>query len=260
MAYENILCDFKEGLAFVTVNRPQKLNALNEGVISELFAAFTDLKNNAGIKAVIVTGAGDKAFISGADIQELAVLTPATGKEKMLKGHALFNLIEQLGKPVVAAINGFALGGGCELAMACTIRFASADARFGQPEINLGVIPGYGGTQRLSRLAGKGRALELILSGDMINAEEAYRIGLINKIYPKEKLLEETEAFCRKLMTKGAVALRCAMEAVNKGLNITLEDGLNLEANLFALLCSTEDMREGLNAFLEKRKPVFTGK
>jgi enoyl-CoA hydratase len=177
----------------------------------------------------------------------------------MLTGHALFNLIEGLGKPVVAAVNGFALGGGCELAMACTVRFASADARFGQPEINLGVIPGYGGTQRLSRLVGKGRALELILSGDMINAEEAYRIGLVNKIFPKEKLLEEAEAFCRKLMTKGPIALRCALEAVNKGLNQTLEEGLNLEANLFGLLCATQDTKEGLTAFLEKRKPTFKG-
>ncbi|MBN1665204.1 MAG: enoyl-CoA hydratase/isomerase family protein [Deltaproteobacteria bacterium] len=260
MNYDNIIYQVKDGLAFVTINRPQKLNALNGDLINELFDAFDHIGKDADVKAAIITGAGDKAFISGADIQELAVLNPMSGKEKMLKGHALFNLIENTGKLVVAAVNGFALGGGCELSMACTLRFASADARFGQPEINLGVIPGYGGTQRLSRLVGKGRALELILSGDMINAEEAHRIGLVNKVYPKEQLLEETEKFCRRLMAKGPIALRCALEAVNKGLNQTLEDGLNLEANLFGLLCSTEDMREGLTAFLEKRKPVFQGK
>jgi len=259
MNYENIIYDVKDGLAFVTINRPQKLNALNSDLIHDLSDAFQQIKQDDGIKAVLITGAGDKAFISGADIQELSVLTPMTGKEKMLTGHALFNLIENIGKVVVAAVNGFALGGGCELAMACTLRFASADARFGQPEINLGVIPGYGGTQRLSRLVGKGRALELILSGDMINAEEAYRIGLVNKIFPKDRLLEEAEAFCRKLMAKGPIALRCALEAVNKGLNQTLAEGLNLEANLFALLCATQDTKEGLTAFLEKRKPTFKG-
>ena len=260
MTYQNIMYEVKEGLAFVTINRPQKLNALNDDLINELFDAFYNIKKDPGIKAVLITGAGDRAFISGADIQELSLLNPITGKEKMLKGHALFNLIENMGKLVIAAINGFALGGGCELSMACTIRFASADARFGQPEMNLGVIPGYGGTQRLSRLVGKGRALELILSGDMINAEEAYRIGLVNKVYPKDKLLEESEKFCRKLMSKGTVALQYALEAVNKGLDQTLDEGLNLEANLFGLLCSTEDMKEGLTAFLEKRKPEFKGK
>jgi enoyl-CoA hydratase len=252
--------DVKDGLAFVTINRPQKLNALNADVINELFEVFHQIKTDDAVKAVLITGAGDKAFISGADIQELALLNPMTGKEKMQKGHALFNLIENIGKPVIAAVNGFALGGGCELAMACTIRFASADARFGQPEVNLGVIPGYGGTQRLSRLVGKGRALELILSGDMIHADEAYRIGLVNKVYPKDKLMEEAEAFCRKLMSKGSIALQCAMEALHKGLNQTLEDGLNLESNLFGLLCSTADMKEGLTAFLEKRKPQFKGR
>ncbi|MBN1382059.1 MAG: enoyl-CoA hydratase/isomerase family protein [Deltaproteobacteria bacterium] len=260
MTYSNIIYEVKDGLAFVTINRPQKMNALNAELIDELFDAFHRIKTDAAIQAAMITGAGDKAFISGADIQELSRLNPMTGKEKMLKGHALFNLIENAGKLVVAAVNGFALGGGCELAMACTLRLASVEARFGQPEINLGVIPGYGGTQRLSRLVGKGRALEMILSGDMIDAAEAYRIGLVNKVYPKDRLPEETETFCRRLMTKGPIATHCALEAVNKGLNQTLEDGLNLEANLFGLLCATEDMKEGLTAFLEKRKPAFKGK
>jgi enoyl-CoA hydratase len=249
--------EMKEGLAFVTINRPQKLNALNDDVINELFEAFYGIKKDDSVKAVLITGSGDKAFVAGADIKELFELNPITGKAKMLKGQALFSLIENAGKPVVAAINGFALGGGCELSLACTVRFASEDAKFGQPEVNLGIIPGYGGTQRLSRLVGKGRALELILSGDIINAAEAYRIGLVNKIYPKDKLLEEAEKFCRNLMSKGTKALQYAMEAVNKGLNQTLDDGLNLEANLFGLLCATEDMKEGLTAFLEKRKPEF---
>ncbi|MBI4835421.1 MAG: enoyl-CoA hydratase/isomerase family protein [Planctomycetes bacterium] len=252
--------EVKDGLAFVTVNRPEKLNALNDELINELFEAFYNIKKDNDIKAVLITGSGDKAFVAGADIKELSLLNPVTGKDKMLKGQALFSLIENAGKPVVAAINGFALGGGCELSLACTIRFASADAKFGQPEVNLGIIPGYGGTQRLSRLVGKGRALELILSGDMIDANEAYRIGLVNKVYPKEKLLEETERFCRRLMSKGTKALQYALEAVNKGLNQTLEDGFNLEANLFGVLCATEDMKEGLTAFLEKRKAEFKGK
>jgi len=260
MAYQNILSEVKDGLAIITVNRPQKLNALNDDVINELFDVFYHLKKDTSIGAVIITGAGDKAFVAGADIKELSELTPLTGKAKMLKGQALFNLIEHMDKPVVAAVNGYALGGGCELIMACTVRFAVDSAKFGQPEVNLGIIPGYGGTQRLSRLVGKGRALELILSGEMIDAQESYRIGLVNKIYPKDKLMEESEKFCRRIMAKGPLAIRYALESVTRGMEQSLTEGLNLEANLFGLLCATDDMKEGLAAFLEKRPPKFQGK
>lgn len=259
MDYKNIFLEVKEGLAKITINREQKLNALNNELINELFDVFYHLKKDSTTKVVIITGAGDKAFIAGADIKELSELTPSTGKAKMLKGQALFNLIENLDRPVVAAVNGYALGGGCELALSCTVRFAAPEAKFGQPEVNLGIIPGYGGTQRLSRLVGKGRALELILSGDIIDAQEAYRIGLVNKIYPKDKLMKESENFCRKLMSKGPLAIISALESVNRGLEESLAEGLNLEANLFGLLCATGDMKEGLTAFLEKRPPKFRG-
>lgn len=260
MEYRNILCEAKEGIAFVTVNRPQKLNALNDEVINELFDVFHKVKSDSSISAVIVTGAGDKAFVAGADIKELSELNTFTGKAKMLKGQTLFNLIENLGKPVLAAVNGFALGGGCELSLACTFRFASEDAKFGQPEVNLGIIPGYGGTQRLPRLVGKGRGLELILSGNIIDAQEAYRIGLVNKIYPKDKLLAEAEKFCRLIMTKGPLAIKYALEAVNEGVEQNLIGGLDLESDLFGVLCATIDMKEGLTAFLEKRTAKFQGK
>jgi enoyl-CoA hydratase len=260
MEYLNILYTVKEKLAFVTVNRPQKMNALNNDVINELFDVFDKIKNDDSVLAAIITGSGDKAFVAGADIKELSELNTQTGKAKMLKGQALFNLIQYLGKPVLAAVNGFALGGGCELALSCSFRFASENAKFGQPEVNLGIIPGYGGTQRLPRIIGKGRALELILSGDIIDSAEAYRIGLVNRVFSKELLLPEAEKFCRKIMSKGPLAIKYSLEAVNQGLEQTLTEGLNLEANLFGLLCATSDMKEGLTAFLDKRQPNFTGK
>jgi len=260
MEYHNILSETKERLTIITINRPQKLNALNDEVINELYDIFHQIMKDPSIGAVIITGAGDKAFVAGADIKELSELNTFTGKAKMVKGQTLFNLIENLGKPVLAAVNGFALGGGCELSLACHFRFASDDAKFGQPEVSLGIIPGYGGTQRLPRLVGKGRALEMILSGEMIDAQEAYRIGLVNKIYPKDTLLLEAEKFCRKIMTKGPVAIKYALESVNEGLEQNLIGGLNLESDLFGVLCATNDMKEGLTAFLEKRPPKFQGK
>ncbi|MEK7448830.1 MAG: enoyl-CoA hydratase-related protein [Planctomycetota bacterium] len=260
MNYQTISFEVKEKLAWVTINRPRKLNALNAEVINELQDVFHQIKNNESIGAVILTGSENKAFAAGADIEELTALNTQTGKEKMLKGQNLFNLIENLGKPVLAAINGFALGGGCELALACTIRLAAETAKMGQPEVNLGIIPGYGGTQRLSRLVGKGRALELILTGAIIDAREAYRIGLVNQVYPAEQLLTETEKLARQIISKAPLAVKAALEAVNQGINLPLNEGLHLEANLFALLCNTRDMKEGLAAFLGKRQPSFQGK
>ncbi|MCK5578979.1 MAG: enoyl-CoA hydratase/isomerase family protein, partial [Planctomycetes bacterium] len=228
-------------------------------VIDELYDAFNQIKKDTEIGAVVITGA-EKAFVAGADIKELSQLNPQTGKEKMLRGQGLFTLIETCGKPVIAAINGFALGGGCEMALACTIRLASEKAKLGQPEVNLGVIPGYGGTQRLVRLLGKGRAMELVLTADIIDAAEADRIGLVNKVYPADQLLAEAEKLARKIMSKGPLAIKASLEAINRGSDLPLEQGLELEAQLFADLCGTADMKEGLQAFLEKRKPNFKGK
>ncbi|MBI4712367.1 MAG: enoyl-CoA hydratase/isomerase family protein [Planctomycetes bacterium] len=257
MQYQTIIYQEKDGIGFVTINRPKKLNALNTECINELFDVFENIKNNEAVRVVIITGAGDKAFVAGADVEELSQLNQHTGKAKMHRGQGLFNLIENLGKPVIAAVNGFALGGGCELALACTIRLCAANAKFGQPEVNLGIIPGYGGTQRLGRLVGKGRAMEMILTGEAIDASEAYRIGLVNKVYPQEQLLTETENVARKIMTRGPLAVKAAMESINRGMEMTLAEGLNLEANLFALLCETGDGKEGMKAFLEKRPPQF---
>ncbi len=236
MTYENILVDKKNAIAYVTVNRPKVLNALNMATMEELRAAFHDIKNDAAIRVVIFTGAGEKAFIAGADIGELAKHDAVSGKEYTHRGQSVLNLIENLGKPVIACINGFALGGGCEIAMACTMRLASENAKIGQPEVKLGIIPGYGGTQRLPRLVGKGLAMQQVLTGEMITAQEACRIGLVNEV---------TEY---------------AMEAVNKGMEMTLAEGLYLEAVLFAVACATEDKKEGTTAFLEKRTAQFKGK
>lgn len=260
MEYKNILYQEKDGLVRITINRPEKLNALNDPTINELFDVFNGFRFNPKVGAVIITGSGDKAFVAGADIKELAQLDARSGKDKMIKGQALFYLIEHSTKPVIAAINGFALGGGCELALACTIRLASENAKFGQPEVGLGVIPGYGGTQRLSRLVGKGRAMELILTGEMIDAREAYRIGLVNKVYPSGQLLSEAETLARNILSKGPIAIRSVLEAINHGMEMHLSDGFKLESNLFGLLCASADSKEGLNAFLEKRKPAFRGK
>ncbi|MFH1226612.1 MAG: enoyl-CoA hydratase-related protein [Planctomycetota bacterium] len=260
MDYQNILFQEKDGIGIVAINRPKKLNALDAQTINELYDVFGAIKNNDAIKAVILTGSGEKSFVAGADIEELFQLDQVSGKTKMQRGQGLTLLIENLGKPVIGAINGFALGGGCELAMACTLRLCSDKARFGQPEVNLGVIPGYGGTQRMPRIIGRTKAMEMILTGDVIDAQEAYRLGLVNKICASEQLMAESEALARKIMSKGPLAIKAAMEAVQRGMDMTLAEGLNLEANLFAANCASADSKEGLKAFLEKRPPQFKGK
>ena len=260
MQYQNILYEVRDKLAFVTVNRPNVLNALNDATVSELTDIFIKIKQDDSVGAVILTGAGEKAFVAGADINELSRRNVLTGKDFALRGQMCLNIIENLGKPVIAAINGFALGGGCEIAMACTMRVAAENAKIGEPEINLGVMPGFGGTQRLPRLVGKGNAMELALTGDMIPAQEALRIGLVNKVVPQGQALAEAEKLARKILAKSAVAVRLILEAINRGVEVDLLEGLNLEANLFAIACSTEDIKEGTKAFLEKRKPEFKGK
>ncbi len=260
MTYETLLLDVTDGIARVTVNRPDKLNALNATVIRELGAVADRLRDDAGVRAVILTGAGPKAFVAGADIAELAEQGPFDGKGRALEGQAVFRKFEDLPKPVIAAVNGFALGGGCELAMACHLRLASEGAKFGQPEVKLGLGPGYGGTVRLPRLVGKGRALELLLTGAMIDAQEAWRIGLVNRVVPADRLLAEAEALARSIMAQGPLAVRLVIEAVNAGFEMNLPDALLLEANHFGLLSATADMREGTRAFLEKRAPRFEGR
>jgi enoyl-CoA hydratase len=255
----NLLVERDGPVARVTINRPKVLNALDAQTIDELRRTILALKPDSGVHCVVITGAGDRAFVAGADINELASQTPAGGRDRALRGQHVFDLIENMGKPVIAAINGFALGGGCELAMACTLRIAADTAKIGQPEINLGLIPGYGGTQRLARIVGAGRALELLLTGDPINAEEAHRIGLVNRVVPASDLLRETHALAVALAAKAPIAARFIIEAVNKGLQSPLAEGQVLEATLFGLVASTDDMREGTRAFLEKRKPAFKG-
>ncbi|HEV8178287.1 MAG TPA: enoyl-CoA hydratase-related protein [Gemmatimonadales bacterium] len=254
-----LLFDLSNGLARVTINRPDKLNALNATVIAELGDAVTRIETDAAVRGVILTGAGSKAFVAGADISELAGQTPMQGQARSALGQQVFRRLERCGKPVIAAVNGFALGGGCELAMACHIRIAAEHAKFGQPEVKLGIGPGYGGTARLPRLVGKGRALELLLTGGMIDAAEAFRIGLVNRVVPADKLQAESETLLRAILENGPLAIRTCLEVVDAGLDTTLEQALSLEANHFGLLSATEDMREGTKAFLEKRKPVFKG-
>ena len=251
MAYETLLYEKRAGIAYVTVNRPEKLNALNRKVMEELGACFDEVRDHEDARAAILTGA---------DVNELAVLTPVEGKETSLRGQRVLDSIENLGKPVIAAVNGYALGGGCELAMACTLRVASENARFGQPEVKLGIIPGYGGTQRLPRLVGKARAHEMILSGEPISAQEAYRIGLVNQVAAPKDLIAVAEALARKIMANAPLAVKFAMEAVNRGCGMTEAEGEFLEATLFGLCCTTADMKEGTRAFLEKRPPKFEGK
>lgn len=260
MEYKNLKVSFDESVAIITINRPEKLNALNLETLDELKRIFTDLKNDNQILVIILTGSGEKAFVAGADISELNKLNVISGKEFSEKGQNVFNLIENMNKPVIAAVNGFALGGGCELALSCHIRFASTNAKFAQPEINLGIIPGYGGSQRLTKLVNSGRAFEYILSGDRIDSEEAYRVGLVNKIFPSEELLENTIRFAKKISSKPRNAVRFALEAVRRNNEVSLSMGLNFEASLFSLCCGTEDFKEGTRAFLEKRKPVFKNK
>jgi enoyl-CoA hydratase/carnithine racemase len=256
----NVLYEKNGSVAYVTVNRPKVLNALNTPTWSDLRRAFKDARDDAAIRGVILTGAGDKAFIAGADINELAQATAFEAERSSRFGQGVLDLIENLGKPVIAAVNGFALGGGCETAMACTIRIAVESAKFGQPEVMLGLVPGGGGTQRLPRLVGKGRALQLILSGEMITAQEAYRIGLVNEIVPAAGLIQRAEAILTKIASNAPIAVKFALEAANKGMETSQSEGLLLEASYFGLCAATEDKKEGTTAFLEKRAPQFRGR
>ena len=260
MDFDNLLLKHDGAVAIVTVNRPKVLNALNFATIDDLRRAALALKHDAGVRAIVITGAGDKAFVAGADINELTVQSPPQGREHALQGQHVFDLIENLGKPVIAAINGYALGGGCELAMACTLRLAADSARLGQPEVNLGLIPGYGGTQRLARLVGKGTALEMLLSGRHVTAQEALQAGLVNRIVPAATLLAEAKALAAELALKPPLAVQYIIEAVHRGLEVSFDKAQFLEATLFGLVSSTDDMREGTRAFLEKRKPDFQGR
>ena len=260
MSFDNLLVERDDAVLTVTVNRPKVLNALNAQTLAELNRVMDEAAQDAAVRVVILTGAGEKSFVAGADINELAVMTPVEGREHARKGQRVFDHIERLGKPVIAAVNGFALGGGCELAMACTIRIAADHAKFGQPEINLGLIPGYAGSQRLPRLVGRGRAQELLLLGDMISADEAWRIGLVNRVVPAAQLLEEARTVAQALAQKAPVAARYILDAVAAGADMAFADAEDHEATLFGLVSATDDMREGTRAFLEKRKPVFSGK
>ena len=257
---ENVLYEKRDGIAYVMLNRPKVLNALNKATWQDLRTAFEDARDDVNVRGIILTGAGDKAFIAGADISELATVSAVEAEEGSRYGQEVLDLVENLGKPVIAAINGFALGGGCETAMACTIRLAAEQAKFGQPEIALGLLPGGGGTQRLPRLIGKGRALQLILSGGMIDAQEAYRIGLVNEVVPAADLIGRAEAILKKIFANAPLAVKYSIEAVNKGLDTSQSEGLALEASFFGLLAATEDKKEGTQAFLQKRKAQFQGR
>ncbi len=257
---ENVSYEKKDAIAYITVNRPKVLNALNAKTIRELWAVFEEARQDEAVRGVILTGAGGKSFVAGADIGELARVTAVEAAEMTSNGQAVTSLIESLGKPVIAAVNGFALGGGCELAMACSIRLATDSARFGQPEVKLGVIPGYGGTQRLPRLVGRGRALQLILSGGMIDAAEAYRIGLVNEVVPADGLIARAEAILQQIFGNAPLAVKFAIEAVDKGLEASVAEGLVIESSFFAICAATEDKKEGTSAFLEKRAPKFASR
>ena len=260
MAYENLLYEQRDGIASLTLNRPKVLNALNRKTVEELQHALLDARSDGRVRVLILTGAGEKSFVAGADISELAQQAPVGGRETALFGQGVFHLLETMGKPSICAINGFALGGGCELALACTIRIASKTAKIGQPEVKLGIIPGYGGSQRLARLCGKGVAHELCLTGEMIGAEEALRIGLVNHIYEPAELLPAAEAMAKKIIANAPLAVKFTMEAIERGMEMGQEEGMFLEATLFGLACATEDMKEGTKAFLEKRVAQFKGK
>jgi enoyl-CoA hydratase len=261
MGYSHLLFEQDEsGVALITVNRPQKLNALSRELVSELDDAFARLASDSAIRAAIITGAGEKAFVAGADINELAALSAPESRQLALRGQAVFRRLETCGKPSVAAVNGFALGGGMELAMACTVRFASENTKLGQPEVKLGIIPGYGGTQRLPRLVGRGVALEMLLDGDPITAAEALRIGLVNEVVPQAELLSYSRAWLAKVLANGPLAIGLVMDAVDAGLNCGLEEGLRFEAAAFGVSAASEDRVEGTRAFLEKRPAVFKGK
>jgi len=260
MPFDTLLLERDGATAIVTINRPKVLNALNSQTLDELRRAVLDLKQDAGVRVVILTGAGEKAFVAGADINELAVQSPTSGRDHALTGQHVFDLIENMGKPVIAAINGYALGGGCELAMACTLRIAADTAKIGQPEIALGLIPGYAGTQRLPRLVGKGRAMEMILTGAPLGAEEARRIGLVNRVVPAAELMAEARKLAAQLSAGAPIAMKYIVNAINKGVEMGFAEACQYEATLFGLVASTEDMKEGTAAFLEKRKAVFKGR
>ena len=257
MEYKNIIYEVSDRIATITFNRPDVLNALDDRTMDELSDALGRAREDSGVKALILTGAGEKAFIAGADIKMLAAQDPEGARALSRKGQAILGNLDMMGKPSIAAVNGFALGGGCEVAMACSIRYAAEGARFGQPEINLGIVPGYGGTQRLPRLVGLGRALEIDLTGDMITAQEALRIGLVNKVVPADRLIEEARELAGKFVRKSAPVMALILQATTQGLGGALEAGLALEADLFGRSVATEDSREGLGAFLEKREAKF---
>jgi len=260
MAYENLLVERHDGVMVVTINRPKVLNALNAQTLTELGQVLDEVERDDTVRVIVLTGAGDRSFVAGADINELAVQTPTSGREYALAGQHVFDLVENMGKPVIAAINGYALGGGCELAMACTLRLAADTAKVGQPEISLGLIPGYAGTQRLPRLVGKGRAMELILTGTPIGADDALRIGLVNRVVPAAELMASARSLAQQLARSAPIAMRYIINAVNKGVEMPFADASQYEATLFGLVASTDDMREGTAAFLQKRKPEFKGK
>jgi enoyl-CoA hydratase len=257
MSFQTLILEINNNIALITINRPDKLNALNDIVLSELWRCFIDLKMNKEVYVIIISGSGQKAFVAGADIDELNKLNMIEAKKLSEKGQTVFNFIENFNKPVIAAVNGFALGGGCELALACHIRVASENARFGQPEVNLGLIPGYGGTQRLTRLINSGRAMELILTGDIIDASEAYRLGIINKVFPVDELMKKTIELASKIGSKSHYAVFQAIKAVNINNEVSNSVGQQYEASVFSLCCGTQDFKEGTSAFLEKRKPAF---
>ena len=259
MTFDNLLLERDGSIVTITINRPKVLNALNAATMGELSRAFLGFKDDDSVRVVIITGAGEKAFIAGADIKQLSTLTPLQAETLARRGQAVCNDLEQMGKPVIASINGYALGGGCEIAMACTLRIASDSARIGQPEVSLGLIPGYGGTQRLTRLVGYGRALEMMLTGKAITAEEAWRIGLINRVVPSGELNDVVDGLAKHLSGQAPIAMKCILSAVRDGFGMTLRDGCSMEASLLGLAASTDDWREGTTAFLDKRRPTFTG-
>jgi enoyl-CoA hydratase len=260
MDFKNLKFEKRDQIAIVTINRPDKLNALNMAVMDELRQAFTAVRDDAEVRVALLTGAGEKAFVAGADIGELNKNNPVEAKAYTHRGQSVLDLIENLGKPVIACINGYALGGGCELAMACTFRIASENAKLGQPEVKLGIIAGYGGSQRLPRLVGKGLAMQILLTGEQISAQEAHRIGLVNEVVPPAELLSRGEAIAKKIIANAPLAVQYTMEAVNRGMEVPLAEGLFLEATLFGAACATEDKKEGTAAFLEKRAAKFSGK
>jgi len=260
LRYENVKVEKEDGIALLYINRPEALNALNTKTLTEMKDALEEISKEEGIRVVIITGSGEKAFVAGADIKEMLDKSPLEMREFTILGHSVMKTLANMSKVTIAAVNGYALGGGCELALACDMRIASERARFGQPEVNLGIFPGFGGTQRLPRLIGKGKASELILTGDMIDGKEAERIGLVNKVVPSEKLLEEAKALGRKILSKGPIAVRLAKSSINKSLETNLETGLAYEIEAVSLTFSTEDKKEGMKAFLEKRQPKFKGK